>query len=236
MELLPDVHVFDLNKLQTVLPDVHRKLAKAIRQWRDAHSVSADLKVAEDMLDQAMRLELAKVADTDLMKMAILHAAVMAYARGLERHSDHRSTLKLTGHMTPEQRVMHDRLIHLRDESIGHHGPAGTRAPWSEDSVIIIQTGDVWQPAVFARRAIFQREFARHFLLHLQQLQPLVDGIVSDRRDGFQSLFDAAAPTDEIYDLLMQCRMPAEDLARLQEPLLAGARSGRSIGIWQDEA
>lgn len=217
-----------------LLSDDHRKLAKAIRQWKDAHSVSADLRIAEDLLDRAMRMHLAKEDNVDLLLLSILHSTVMCYARALERKSRHRATLPITGQMTPAQRQFHDHLVDLRDESIGHHGPAGTVVPWAEDSVVMIQEGVLWQPAVFARRSLFDHTFARAFLLHLQAVQPVVSKIVDDRRRNFQIAFDDAIHGGTIDVLLMSCRLPEKEVDRLREPLLNQSRQGRAIGIWSD--
>jgi hypothetical protein len=221
--------LYDLDRLAAYLPDEQRSLLKKIRRWKDAHSVSADLDLASDYLDRALRLHLTKEGDLDLVKMALVHAAVMAYARAVERKSNHRGTLTISSKLSSAQLQMHKTVCDLRDESIRHFGPAGTDEPWNQDRALLIQEGDKWQPVSTARRKLFQRDFARELLLHLQSIRPIILEIIEERRAEFQTLFNETATTEAFALALKQCRLSEEEAQEFAGPVLNTGRQGR---IW----
>ncbi len=226
---------YDLNLVEAHLPSQHRDFAKCIRRWRDAHSISSDLSIAADLLEQALRLSLAQGGKADLTLMALMHAAVMGYSRALERKSNHRGKIAILGRLTPEQIAMHKKLVHLRDESIGHHGPAGTYKVWHEDRALLIQDGLTWQPAIASRMALFDKNFAVIFHAHLSELRPIVEQIVEERRGEFQRMLDERAVLDEVADVIERSALAPDQARPFVGPLLSGPRKGRTVAIWKDQ-
>lgn len=223
--------VYDLSRLSGILPDHHRDFAKKIKRWMDAHSVSADLKLASDYLDRLLRMHLAQESASDLIKMALMHSAILAYARADERKSKIRGKLTLKGKMNTEQVAFHELLIELRDDAVGHFGRAGIAKPWNEDRVLLVQEGEHWQPVATARRALFERDFVKAFLLHLQSLEPITVEIVEHRRNEFQAMLNERAAEREVAGLLESCILSAEDLKEFEGPVLGGTREGRVITV-----
>lgn len=219
--------LYDLNAIERTCAASDAEFAKSIRRWRDAQSAAADLAIAADMLDQAMRLTLAGAQGFDLVRMALVHSAIMAYARATERKSNHRGKIPLVGKMDRQQLELHRKLIDLRDECVGHHGPAGFAQPWSEDYALLIQDGDRWQPAIASRRSLFEREFARAFLLHLQSLDAAVVAIVEDRRSAFQTLLAERGRDLSIQTAIVAAELTEDERQRFVDTVLSGERKGR---------
>lgn len=112
----PDL-LHDLRKFAMSLLEQHRDLAKKIRRWIDAHSIASDLSLALDSVRAALRFESTRRDSVDLAVMALKQSATMAYARALERHSEHRGTVSIKNLFSPEQLESHARLCHLRARS-----------------------------------------------------------------------------------------------------------------------
>ena len=230
-----DLIIYDLDRFATALGRQHGSLTRSVKRWRDAHSASADLQVAKEMLTLALLRHRDEPGSGDLIAMALLHSAVMAYARSLERQSNHRGKLALNEQFSDTQRAMHLKLVHLRDESIGHHGPAGFTIPWREDSVILLQDGMHWQPAVMSRMSLFEPEFAQRFFNHLVSIDPIVSKEVEKRRKKFQEVFDKHIDDDQVRLILEGCRLSDARRARIIEPLLESRREGRAISVAVDK-
>lgn len=226
---------YDLNRVADALPDQHNDFAKSIRRWRDAHSVSSDLSISADLIEQALRLSLAEAGEANLTLMALMHAAVMGYARALERRSDHRGKIAITGKFAPDELAMHKHLVHLRDESVGHHGPAGTYKIWHEDRALIIQEETTWQPLIATRMALFDRHFALLFHAHLRRAQSILSDIVEERRHQFQCMLDERATLDVVAEVILSCKLTEAEARLLVGPLLSGTREGKTIAIWKDQ-
>ena len=229
------IRFFDLNGVADRLPEQHRDFAKSIRRWRDSHSVNSELKVAADMIEQALKLCLSDAEGADLQKMALMHAAVMSYARAVERRSSHRGKIAIVGKLDQSQIEMHKHLVHLRDESIGHHGPAGTYKRWHHDRAFLLQEGNTWQPVVVTRMSIFDKAFAIKFHAHLKAVCRIIDAIVEERRADFQKLLDERSSLAEVADVIELCVLTDEEARELRGPVLSGPRTGRTIGYWKDE-
>jgi hypothetical protein len=228
------IRFYDLNGVADRLPETQKDFAKSIRKWRDSHSVNSELKVAADMIEQALRLCLSDADGVDLQKMALMHAAVMSYARAVERRSRHRGKIAIAGKLDESQLDMHKHLVNLRDESIGHHGPAGTYKRWHHDRALLLQEGNRWQPVVVTRMSIFDKAFAIKFHSHLTAVCGILDGIVEERRADFQNLLDERSALDEVADAIELCILTDDEARELKGPVLSGPRTGRTIGYWKD--
>jgi hypothetical protein len=226
--------VYDLGKLAIRLPQSHSDFKGKIERWRDAHSSSADLKIAADFLELALRLHLNGDGEMELAKMGLLHAAVVAYGRAFEVSPDHRREFSVAGNMNAPQKAMHAKLIELRHQSIGHHGPAGTIEPWSQDFALLVQNGVHWQPLIASKKRVFEPEFVRSVHRHLEEIQPLVLANVERKRELFQSMFDEKAMLSEIAELLEECTLDQAEIDLIAGPLLSGKREGRKIVIAND--
>lgn len=226
--------LFDLSALAEKLPKSHWDVRKRIRRWKDAHSISADITFAVEMLETALKQHSGKRKSQDFPKMALTQAAIMSYARSLERKSDHRGTISIKGDFSDEQKSFHVKLVELRDESLAHFGPAGYNSPWSEDMVMLIQSEITWQPAVFAKRKLFDKDFATKAADHMRQITPFVEREVEKRRNEFQSLFNTKVHEDDFADILESCKVSQIEAATRFAPLLRFPREGRSISTEQD--
>jgi len=175
-----------------------------------------------------MRLHLAREPNADLVKMSLIHSAIMAYDRALERSSKVRGKLSLTGRMAPVQLEMHGLLDRLRNEAIGHHGYAGTRKPWSEDLALIVISGQTWQPLSIAKRQMFDRNFARAFLLHLQGTEALAGDVTKSRTADLQAALNEPEIAEQFWPILTRFEVPIDVRERLR-PLLYGPRTGKTV-------
>lgn len=226
--------VYDLGLLAERLPPDHSDFKGKIERWKDAHSSSADLKIASDFIELALRLNLAGASDMELAKMALMHAAVVAYGRAFEHSPDYRREFTVFGEMDADQQVMHKKLIELRHSSIGHHGPAGTLEPWSSDSALLVQNGRHWQPVIASKKRVFEPGFAQSFHRHLSGIDQFVISRVEQKRKKFQSMLDDKANVREIANLIKGCKLSPSQAAVFAGPLLSGPREGRKVVIAND--
>jgi len=150
----------DLRKFAKLLPPEHAGLGKLIRRWVDAHSVSADVRMAKDYLIDALRWHNTGRGSLKNASTALLHSAVMLYARATDRTSDHRGHVAIGDKYTTAQSEIHLHLLNIRNESLAHFGPAGIPKSWSEDQAVLIVEGQHWQPAIAARRSMLDPIFA----------------------------------------------------------------------------
>lgn len=222
--------LYDLRLFATRLPDGHGKVKRALNKWLNAHSVSTDLLLARDFIDSALRHHLAGEANLNHAKTALLQTSIIYYARALERHSDHRETLRLGELMTDEQKTMHARLVNLRDEALAHFGPAGVGKPWNEDHAVLIIEGRYWQSALVCRRSLFDKEFALELIRHLDAIGQTVIQVTDKRRATFERLLhEAVEQSQEVSDALLSCAMTEEDAGALHAIALEGDRRGHKI-------
>ena len=101
----------------------------------------------------------------DVVRRALLSSAVIAYSRPFlnnERSHDSHAMQRMRGNptsvCTPEQKVVHERVLELRNEAIAH-------AQWSKYPVVLVQSnarGCVLQGRFFDILADTQLD-ARHF-------------------------------------------------------------------------
>lgn len=226
--------IYDLGLLAERLPSHHSDFKGRIERWRDAHSSSADLKIASDFLELALRLNLAGDTELELAKMALMHAAVVAYGRAFETSPHNRREFSVTGAMDFAQVALHKNLIDLRHGSVGHHGPAGTIEPWSNDSVLLVQTGIRWQPMIASKKRVFEPTFAQTFHRHLSEIDQFVVAKVEKLRNRFQAMLDQKVQIAEVAELLKACELNSDQAAKFAGPLLSGRREGRKIVIVND--
>lgn len=221
--------IIDVRALTKGLGRQHGKLEKAARQWIATHSCSADLAIVRDYLTDAVRWHRTGRASLGHAKTALLHTAILSYARMFDpRASHHRSQLPIVGQLNEDQRAFHDTLINLRHEALAHFGKAGVSEPWYEDALYVVADQMNWQPMVASRRSQFDLRFCLAFQSHVQTLEPMVDGLVEKYRQNFQERFQSAWESDrEFPKLLASARIEPERLGGWSGPLLAGSREGR---------
>ena len=222
--------LIDLDKLCSVLPREHGKIARAARKWRQAHSFSADLLLAHDDLTEAIRWHSTGRKALSRAKTALLHNAILSYFRPFDNASKHRGQLQIYGKLSPEQLEFHNQIINLRHESLAHYGPAGTDKAWSEDRMFILLEGDTWMPVATARRSQFESRFARDFLSHVTAIQTMVrDSVESFRADLQRQLQTAWENFPEFDSMIISSEAEASVLGGWDGPLLGGNRTGRQV-------
>ncbi len=226
--------IYDLTKFMKLLPVSQRKLGKALRQWRDGHSTVADLRIAGELVDTAMKQWKTADPETQLLILAAMHASVMGYARAIERKSKHRGKLPVVGKFNDQQTAMHKKIVNLRDEAVGHHGPAGFIRPWHEDKALLFQNGNQWQPAIMSRRSLFEENFASLVATHIKEVIAITEQIVAERQTTFQSAFHAAINQDEVAEALLKAELSKTEIANIPEQALSGPRQGNTIAVWND--
>lgn len=234
MAATTNLTVFDLRDFSDRLPSNAGKLKKAIRQWVDGHSASADLTIATDYIDDAIRIHRGRRTSLVNAATALLHSAIILYARSLERKSDHRGFVRIIEKLGDEGKEFHNGLIQIRDNALAHFGPAGSGRSWNEDHVVLIMEDDVWQPAIAVRRSLFDLSYAIDFRLHLREVCGIVQRTVDERRNAFQSLFDRAIEDAEICAVLKASQVDPKKFGEAGKLIFKGPRSGRAIGIFND--
>ena len=234
MAATTNLTVFDLRDFSDRLPSNAGKLKKAIRQWVDGHSASADLTIATDYIDDAIRIHRGRRTSLVNAATALLHSAIILYARSLERKSDHRGFVRIIEKLGDEGKEFHNGLIQIRDNALAHFGPAGSGRSWNEDHVVLIMEDDVGQPALAVRRSLFDLSYAIDFRLHLREVCGIVQRTVDERRNAFQSLFDRAIEDAEICAVLKASQVDPKKFGEAGKLIFKGPRSGRAIGIFND--
>jgi hypothetical protein len=118
--------IYDLRLFASRIPPGHPKLARAIKRWLNAHSVSTDVEMARAFVRDSLRFHQTGRVSLNNTKTALVQMGIIYYARALERHSQHRETVKLGERMTAAQGQMHEHIVGLRDEALDQ---VGTRLP-----------------------------------------------------------------------------------------------------------
>lgn len=222
--------LLDVRRVVESLPEEQRKLKKSARRWLDGHSCSADLEMSAVYVEDAIRLHGTKRESLKHAKTALLHMAVIYYARPFDGRSNHRSRINIKSKLSDDGEKFHDLLIDLRHESLAHFGPAGPIIPWSSDYALMVREGGNWQTLSAARRSLYEHSFASNFQDHLSKVCGIAREITIERRDEFErQIFEAWRDSDELHHILHQCEINVEMFGGWSGPLLGGVRSGRTI-------
>ncbi len=231
----PDA-VYDLRALRRLLPDDAAKLRKSIDRWVAAHSVHSDLSIAHAQVTEALYLHKLNRTSSRYAPNGLLHSSISAYARSLERHSDHRPAIRLGEMMNASQAEFHKELIQIRDEGVAHFGPAGPDRPLAEDHGVLIFQDGRYQPGILSRRSLFNKAFALRFQSHLAETAALVAELSERRRVDFQNLFhDALGERDDMTELLDRCIFDNDQIGQVKDLVLGFRPVGRMTIIASDD-
>lgn len=226
--------LIDLRAFSEALPQEHGKLKKAIRRWIDLHSAHSDLSLAHDYIQDALRLHRTKRAGLQYATLALQQSAVVIYARALERKSDHRGQVRVTGGFTGLQLEFHRKLVALRDNSVAHFGPEGSSKPWSQDFVFLLVKGVVYRPTASSRRSLFDKKFAEQMLAHFLVAAGLVAKQSQDWQLKLADRLNEAINDDEIFKLLQNHKISPEVFGEAAQLILNPTGSGRATKIIPD--
>lgn len=133
-----------------------KPLVGKIRRVQDLASLHTDLAIALDSMD-ALDVLVATPDTSDINRhvteAALLNSAIMLYARATKTTSKQRRNFDLRTRFSPEELVVHEELVDLRDEAIAHFGFGGSyQGLWHVEVVILQTTKGNARPGVVTRR------------------------------------------------------------------------------------
>ena len=109
-----------------------KPLVGKIRRVQDLASLHTDLAIALESMD-ALDVLVATPDTSDINRhvteAALLNSAIMLYARATKTTSKQRRNFDLRTRFSPEELVVHEELVDLRDEAIAHFREALKRSP-----------------------------------------------------------------------------------------------------------
>jgi hypothetical protein len=162
-----------------------------VRRYGDAMSILADLADARRMLDALARPEPTKASsaaadrDRHVTANALLSQAIILYARAAKSRSRHRTFVPLQRGMPPELRLIHDKVVQLRDDAIAHFGPGtgpGGRH-WAKETVVLRIDGSVATLVLPYSRSTYQDDLAHQLGILVDHCTTKIWDICSDRAD-----------------------------------------------------
>jgi len=201
----------DLEKLADALPPAHSPLAGKIRRCRDTHAVHSDLMHAAEMVDSvgpAFEAAQGGTAWAQKAVPALMHNAIILYARATHSGSDHRSRINLTRHFDADQMALHDRLVALRNDALAHYGPGEITGgfAWNEER-LVIALGHPNQGRVMAasRRVGYAPYLPSQMATHIAQVLISATREV-ERRDAelVTALNGGILASGDVFDMAMQ--------------------------------
>ncbi len=118
-----------------------KPLAWKIKDALDIASAHTDLAMALETLDALDALLAAPSTDDTsraATELALLNVAVVFYARATTTTSKKRKTFNLSEGFSPEEKVVHQELIDLRNHAIAHFGSGGSyRGVWQAEVLLL---------------------------------------------------------------------------------------------------
>lgn len=201
----------DLEKLAEALPPAYAPLAGKIRRCRDTHAVHSDLMHAAEMVDSvgpAFEAAQSGTAWAQKAVPALMHNAIILYARATHSGSDHRSRINLTKHFDADQMALHNRLIALRNDALAHYGPGEITGgfAWNEER-LLIALGPPNHGSIMAasRRVGYAPYLPSQMATHIAQVLSLARREV-ERRDAdlANALNGGILASGEVFDMAMQ--------------------------------
>jgi hypothetical protein len=168
--------LFDLSRVRTILVELpaYGDLVKFIDQYSHNLSVIEDLRAAIATLNTLLTMgpggpEAPMQEGEDLIRQSLFVSTVMLYSRATHSQDSGRpfkgGVLKA---YSPELRAAHDRLLHLRDKVVAHHGAAADQN-WTDDRLIMCLA-----EGVVSYRSVFDRKLmTREALEDLRALLPV---------------------------------------------------------------
>lgn len=218
--------VYDLRQLSKNLPRQFSKLSRIIRKYLNAHSWSADIRISQEYIDDAIKWHKTRRSSMSHAKTALLHGAILGYARVFDTATSHRPDLKIGEKFDPEQMLFHSQLMELRNEALAHFGPKGTSKPWNEDLCIIVHEGITWQTAVIARRSQFELEFAENLKKHLAAVQAFTRADVLSLKEHLENeLQTVRSQNDDFFEILNDFQVDPVSLGGWDGPILSNRRT-----------
>lgn len=151
--------LFDLSQIRAAIGERrgYDELIKLIDRCTHHLSVVEDLRVAVATLNTLLAMgpggpDVPMTEGDDLVRQSLFVNVVMLYTRATDsRDRGRQQKGGVRKGYTPEQREAHDRIIHLRDKVVAHHGAAEDQS-WTDDRLILaIEPGAVGFRSVFER-------------------------------------------------------------------------------------
>lgn len=236
--------VIDLLSAADDLQPSFPAVAHKIRGLSNCHSIKSDLDMALDMVKSCP--EASRAADQGLgwaqhASMAMMHSAIVFYARGVNTSSKHRITLDLRSKLTEQQRRFHDLLCQLRDDAVAHFGPGELPTGFTfhdEKLMLPIDRPEGSSVLMVSRRAAFAPEFTAQFRDHLCRVLLLLQREIAKREEQVLqeiSQHDQKPGLEAV--LRAHVKTAGEAMGRADAPdvFLAGSREG-SRTVYQSDA
>ena len=234
-EPLADVQVVDLLAAAAELEQAFPTVSHKIKRLSDIHSIKADLDIAFDMIaacPQASRAADAGSPWAEHAGMAMMHSAIVFYARATKSKSYHRSTFDLRTRLSTEERALHDLLCHLRDDAVAHYGPGPLPSGFAFHEEILLLPVD--RPEgnnllMLSRRTCFAPDFVAQFSRHLSRALLLAQREAQRREvDALRDISNHPDKATLEKVLWAHVKSAAEAMGRADAPdvVLSGPRAG----------
>jgi hypothetical protein len=230
----------DLAAAAAALPEHHKALAKKILRSRDAHSAHTDITCALDMAQSVRPAHDAAEGGLQWAAHAVLSltiSAVVLYTRATKTRSDHRGTLNLDGKFDPAQRMMHERIVALRDDCVAHYGPgdAGGGLRLNEERILVpLDRVSDSRVMMASKRLAFVPRFTMELEQHLCRVAILVQAEVERRDNTLADALNAAGAEDPFLPALFQDHLVDLDEMFAEHPAarcLDGSRYGLHTSV-----
>lgn len=226
----PERAIYDLRKLATDLPRQLAKLSRITKRYLERHSWNADLTIAKEYLADAIRWDISGRLSLTHAKTALLHGAILGYARIFDTASNHRSDFKIGDRLSPDQRDFHDKIMELRHEALAHFGPMGLSRPWNEDHCLIVQEGITWQTAAISRRPQFDPDFSKNLQIHIIKIQEILLEEVELHKKKLETEIQSAWKNEDNFsEILAAFRVDPATLGGWDGPILSNRKTNRII-------
>ncbi|KQQ38328.1 hypothetical protein ASG19_04550 [Rhizobium sp. Leaf306] len=136
----PARKAFDLTEAVEHLPELHQQqFVKAVLRYHAVVSVSLDLKSTHATLE-AFHHQQKNRSDPYRSQIgaALLTSAVVTYARATHTKAITRFKVGIEKCYSPEQKLVHDSIVELRNRCLAHFGPGEDR--WHDERVIYLDS------------------------------------------------------------------------------------------------
>ena len=204
--------IFNLTALsERLFAEGHlQSLAGKIQRAQELASLHADLMMAIETLDALDALTATPAAPDDfarsITEAALMSNAVVLYARATKTKSDERNDFDLSSRFSPEEKVVHQELVDLRDKAIAHFGSGGSYlGEWKAELVVLEASvkGD-GRVGVATRRKMLDKNLVKRARVQIEKACTLMRGISREK-------------VDEVTDELN--KLAAEDIVQINKEI-----------------
>lgn len=215
---------YDLGALATAIDEKgsYRRFGGLIRRAISLHSLYVDLDTAADTLatlaDEPRPTEHVDESRQAAREAAMLHSAIVLYARATKSTSRERVGFDIRSRLSPEERTVHAEICDLRDHAVAHFGSGGSyTGQWKAETAILQIDPDGFRVGVVTRRTTFDSSLIKRIERQNLRAREIVGQVYEAKIGEVTEAFSALAGDPNFVRMFSQHPIDLRDWLQSHE-------------------